>query len=166
MQLGVHFAVTAEQAARFLAARGDDAALGALVDDLEENGTALATCSTDKAWDPISCALAPSGSDRDPDDWPWTGVILGAEELQDTDDSEMTLAYTPPDKVAEVADALRDMLDDGSFVDAYASMPAELRNPEYGDQEREYAQSNLKDLTAFFIDAAAKGAHVIFHVNG
>lgn len=175
MQLGVHFALTEAQASRFLAARGNDAALTALIDELEESSNTTPTCSTDKAWDPISCALAPSGSERDPDDWPYTGVIVGWEELQhgagkqaedeSESESEMTLGYTPPDKVKEVAAALLELKEDDEFGDAYAAMPQELRNAEYGDEERRYAQANLDDLTEFFMDAAARGLHVIFHVN-
>jgi hypothetical protein len=167
MQLGVHFALTDAQGARFLSARGDDAALSALVDELEASPSPTHTpsCHTDKAWDPISCALAPSGSDRDPEDWPYTGVILGAEELQRAGESEMTLAYTPQDMVREVAEALAELKENDEWEDAYAAMPAELRNPGYGDEERGYAQAHLDDLTAFFADAAARGLHVIFHVN-
>jgi hypothetical protein len=164
MQLGMHFALSDEQAARLLAARGDNDALQAIIDELEEGG-ARARRSTDKAWEPISCALAPSGSERDPDDWPWTGVIVGAEELQAAE-SDMMVGYTPPDKVAEVAEALEDLRKEGDFPDAYEAMPEELRNPEYGGEECEYAQANLDDLTDFFVEAAALRAHVIFHVNG
>lgn len=166
MQLGVHFALTDAQAGDFVSAKGDNTALARLLQHLEslEESNTILTCHTDKAWDPISCALAPSGSDRDPDDWPWTGAILGAEDLHDSE-GNMIVGYTPPEKVEEVAAALEEMLEEGSFVEAYTYMPEELRNAEYGDQEREYAMSSLVELAAFFKEAATKNLHVVFHVD-
>lgn len=163
MQLGMHWAIDEALAERFVAARGDDDALEDLVADLEETG-GVPGCETDKAWDPISCALAPSGSERDPDEWPWTGVVLGREELQ-ADPELMLLTLMGPADVAQVSAALLG-LEETAFARAYDQMPEELRNPEYGPDERDYAWGFLTELTAFMVTAADAGAHVLFHVNG
>lgn len=162
MQLGMHFALDAAQAAAFADASGNDDRLIELVEELEERD-ALLSCETDKAWDPISCALAPSGPDRDPEDWPWTGVVLGQRSLQQ-DDDELLVSLLDPTGVVEVSEAL-DGLDEDTFAEAYAQMPVELRNPEYSDDEREYAWAYLSDLIAFFGQARAAGTHVLFHVG-
>lgn len=165
MQRGVHFMLDADQAAAFDAASGDDDRLVELVEALEEalGQEATSFCESDKAWDPISCALAPSGPDRDPQDWPWTGVVLGQRSLQ-ADDDELLVSLLDPASVAEVSEAL-DTLDEETFAEAYAQMPAELRNPEYSDDECAYAWEYLSDLIAFFGQARSAGAHVLFHVG-
>jgi len=167
MQLGAHFMLTRTQAAPLLAARGDDNTLSDIIEALEE-GDKPKRYDTDKAWDVLSCALAPSGSERDADDWPWTGVILGAEELQERDEDggcEMTVAITPPELVREVADAL-DELDEEMWAEAYAAMPDELRNPGYGPQEQAYAAAYIPGLREFWRQAAETGCYVVFHVDG
>lgn len=101
MQLGMHFALSADQASTFVDAAGDDERLLELVEAVEEQDTVLCY-ETDKAWDPISCALAPSGDEREPQDWPWTGVVLGQRALQD-DDDELLMTLLDPQGVAEVS---------------------------------------------------------------
>ena len=92
MELGLHFRLTETQAARVLAVAGDDDALKGALDDLEADEAVFArACETAKAWDPISCALAPEG---DESKWPARGVIGGARSLQDDgDESWVTHLY-------------------------------------------------------------------------
>ena len=162
MQLGMHFALTDALAERLRAAAGDDDALRAFIEEIEEAG--VPSCETDKAWDPISCALAPaSAPDRDPEEWPAYGVILGDEDLQE-DSDELLVTYLSAEHVPEVA-AWLDTLDEETFAAAYAVMPEELRNPEYGDDERDYAWGYLEGLHAFLTEAARSGSHVVFHVE-
>lgn len=162
MQLGMLFALDDDAAEPLLAARGDAAALTALVEAIEEGGV-TASCETEKAWDPISCALAPAGESRDPDEWPAYGVILGDEDL--TEESEdLMLNYLEPAHVPEVAAWLA-TLDEEAFGAAYDMMPEGLRNAEWGAQERAYAWDYLRHIRVFFAEAAEAGRHVVFHVN-
>ena len=95
MELGVHFALSDSVAAELLDARGDDDKLGALVEDIEETGRSEFSCDTDKAWDPILCALSSTGYERVSENWPAYGVILGDEDLNtDTDDQLVTYLAT------------------------------------------------------------------------
>ena len=164
MQLGVHFALNDALAAEVLAAP-DDAVLAEILERIEEGEEASFTNDCDKAWDPISCALAPeSGGERDPDEWPAYGVIRGDVDLED-DEDEMMVTYLEPSHVVEVA-AWLDTVDEDLFRAAYAAMPEDLRNPEYGDDECSYAWEHLSDIHAFFTHAARASSHVVFHVNG
>lgn len=160
MDLGLHFRLTEDEFARVQQAAGDDERLREVLAAYEEDETIYArACETDKAWDPIACALAPAGED---DAWPARGVIGGARALQvDADESWVT--HLSPSEASEVAAYLAD-LTDAQFSAAYAEMPEELRNPEYGPDEEGYALSWLSGLRGFFASAAEEGAHVVFTV--
>ncbi|QIK71293.1 DUF1877 family protein [Propioniciclava coleopterorum] len=161
MNLGLHFRLSDDQAAAVLAAAGDDDALMDAIALLEEDaGVYDRGCETDKAWDPIACALAPEG---DRDEWPARGVIGGARSLQ-TDDDALWVTHLDPAETTEVAHYLAG-LSDGDFSAAYRAMPAELRNPEFGPDEEAYALGWLGPLRTFFSDAAGAGEHVVFTVT-
>ncbi|MFF2272783.1 DUF1877 family protein [Agromyces sp. NPDC058136] len=162
MELGVHFRLNDAEAQRVLDAAGDDERLHEVIGALEADGEVWArACETDKAWDPIACALSPEGDDGE---WPARGVIGGARALQD-DDEECWVTHLDPSESAEVAAYLA-TLDDGAFVEAYRLMPPELRNPEFGDDEQAYALAMLPGLREFFAAAAAERQHVVFTVWG
>jgi hypothetical protein len=162
MELGVHFRLRDAEAERVLEVAGDDERLHEVIGALEADDEVWArVCETDKAWDPIACALAPAGDDGE---WPARGVIGGARALQQ-DDEECWVTHLNPAEAAEVAAYLA-TLDDEAFVGAYGLMPPELRNPEYGDDEQVYTLAMLADLREFFASAAAERQHVVFTVWG
>jgi len=162
MQRGLHFRLDHEEVVPVLDATGDDDALEAAVSALEENPEIFARgCETDKAWDPITCALAPAGDDAP---WPARGVIGGARALQGDDDAAW-VTHCSPEEAAEVADYLAS-LSDSDFTRAYRAMPIALRNPEYGSEELAYAVANLTDLREFFRQASHQRQHVVFSVWG
>ncbi|WP_300680874.1 DUF1877 family protein [Nocardioides sp.] len=160
--------------AESLLAAADDAALDERVADIEDRmwdaGLVLA-CELDKAWDPISCALCPNayagiGPDQDwwsdPATWPARGAILGHRVLNDDLETAL-LTYNDPAQVAEVA-AFLETIDHDRFLALYRAMPSDLRNPEYGTSEGDYAWGWLAELTRFYTQAAADSRHVIFSV--
>lgn len=154
MELGVHFALSDSVAAELLDARGDDDKLGAVVEDIEETGRSEFSCDTDKAWDPILCALSSTGYERVSENWPAYGVILGDDDLNtDTDDQLVT--YLAPDRVAEVSSYLAEITE-SEFGVRYDAMPLDDRNPEYGPDERRYAWGWLQEVADFFQRAAQR----------
>jgi len=161
MQLGLHFRFTEDEIAPILEAAGDDEKLLDLLDACEENPSVFSrACETDKAWDPIACALSPEGEDGP---WPARGVIGGSRSLQE-DGDESWITHLAPREVAEVADYLRELSDD-EFAARYREMPEELRNPEFGHDEEKYALSWLGPLREFFAAAREDGSHVVFAVR-
>ena len=163
MELGVHFALSDSVAAELLDARGDDDKLGAVVEDIEETGRSEFSCDTDKAWDPILCALSSTGYERVSENWPAYGVILGDDDLNtDTDDQLVT--YLAPDRVAEVSSDLAEITE-SEFGVRYDAMPLDDRNPEYGPDERRYAWGWLQEVADFFQRAARENHHVVFTVR-
>lgn len=163
MELGMHFALSDDLAARLLAARGDDALIDEIVEDIEENSLSEFFCETDKAWDPIHCALAPDTSERSEQTWPAHGVILGDEDIN-TDIDDQLVTYLTPARAAEVAVFL-DATSQTSFEKAYDAMPEDDRNPEFGEEERAYAWSYLQEVSEFFQRAASERRHVLFTVR-
>lgn len=162
MELGVHFRLSDDEARRVLAAAGDDERLHDVIGELEaDDAVWQRACETDKAWDPIACALAPEGDDGA---WPARGVIGGARALQQ-DDEECWVTHLDPAEAAAVAGYLATLGDD-EFGSAYREMPGELRNPEFGDDEQAYALAMLAGLREFFAAAAADRQHVVFTVWG
>jgi hypothetical protein len=90
-------------------------------------------------------------------------VIGGARSLQyDSDASWVT--HLAPVEVQDVADYLAGLTEAG-FAEAYAGMPEELRNPEFGPEEQQYAATMLEGLREFYAAAAAAGEHVVFSVG-
>lgn len=161
MQLGLHFRLSDAEVAPVLAAVGDDERLLEILARLEEDPAVYGrACETDKAWDPITCALSPEG-EQGP--WPARGVIGGSRALQ-VDDDESWITHLAPEEASQVAGFLL-KLDDADFSRAYAAMPEELRNPEYGAQEEKYALGWLSELRSFFEAARDEGAHVVFTVQ-
>ncbi len=161
VELGLHFRLDDEQVAPVLEAVGDDARLWSVLSAYEEDEAVYArACETDKAWDPIACALAPAAEEGP---WPARGVIGGARALQ-ADDDESWITHLDLLEVADVAGYLRE-LDDLEFSRLYAEMPEELRNPEYGPDEERYALTWLTALRQFFAAADDERAHVVFTVN-
>ncbi|MGW0042324.1 DUF1877 family protein [Rhodococcus sp. NPDC003348] len=163
MELGVHFALSDRLAAELLDARGDDGRLGGVVEDIEETGRAEFSCDTDKAWDPILCALSSAGYQRVPENWPAYGVILGDEDLN-TDTDDQLITYLAPDRVGEVAGYLTGITE-SDFGAGYDAMPLDDRNPEYGADERAYAWGWLQEVKDFFQRADRDDRHVVFTVR-
>lgn len=161
MDLGLHLRLAPDDAVRVLAAAGDDDRLAATLSALEDDAAVFArACETDKAWDPIACALAPEGPAGE---WPARGVIGGGRSLQYDDDASW-VTHSSPREVRDIAAFLAELSDD-AFRAAYARMPEELRNPEFGPDEERYALSWLGELRAFYAAAADAGEHVVFSVG-
>lgn len=161
MELGLHFRLTDAEAAPILAAAGDGDRLHDLLAVLEEDADVFArACESDKAWDPIACALAPEGEQ---DAWPARGVIGGARSLQ-SDGDELWVTHLSPEEVGDVASYLAG-LSDADFSAAYEEMPESLRNPEYGEEEEAFALSWLEGLRRFYRAADEAAQHVVFTVG-
>ncbi|MFI5532135.1 YfbM family protein [Kitasatospora sp. NPDC051853] len=161
MTLGVHFAIDAETADRLLAATSDDE-VTAVVEEIEEEGTGLGSCDTDKAWDAIHRSLTDGRLSYDNGSYPLNAVVLGGAQLHEEDDYVVSLLT--PDQVREVADATA-AVDPAALRAGYDRIDVEDYGPEFGDEDFAYTWSNFADLAAFFREAADAGSHVIFTVG-
>jgi Domain of unknown function (DUF1877) len=161
MSLGVHFAIDAHTAERLLAAADDDA-VGALVEEIEEEMVGVEHCDTDKAWDAIHRSLTDGYLGYDNGTYPLNAVILGGRQLYEGDDHIVSLLV--PQQVREVA-TVAASVDRESFKAGYGRIDGADYGPEFGDEDLAYTWSSFAELVAFLQRAAAADTHVIFTVG-
>ena len=161
MSLGVHFAIDAHTAARLLAAP-DDAAVAALIEEIEEEMTGVEHCDTDKAWDAIHRSLTDGYLGYGNGVYPLNAAILGGRQLHEGDD--YIVAMLVPEQVRDVA-AAASGIDLEAFKAGYDRIDVADYGPEFGDEDFAYTWSNFSDLVAFLRRASAAEAHVIFTVG-
>lgn len=159
MELGMYFALDDSQAKRLLDQVGTES-LDDLLDEIEENDSAVLRCECDKAWDAILCALSPDGYERSDRTWPGHGVVLGERDLN-VDVFDRLVSYSTPEAVQQVSDYLAGLSKD-DFELLYGAMPEENRQDEYGTEECSYAWGWLEQVRSFFADAAEARLHVVF----
>ncbi|WP_433334249.1 YfbM family protein [Spirillospora sp. CA-294931] len=145
MSLGVHFALTAGQEERLLAATD----LADLIEEIEEAWSSI--CETDKAWDAIDRCLRGAG-------YPLSHAVLGGRHLQD--DGEHIVSYVT---AAEVKDVARELasVDEPWLRARYSEIDA-ADYEQHGDDDFTYTWNNFARLRAFYTEAAAAGRAVIF----
>lgn len=163
--LGVHFALTEEQASRLMdTPRLDNDGLMAFVEELEEglNGEGWDeqwVQETDKAWDAIHRCLTDGRLA-----WGRTSFhkcILGTHNLYEGDD--YIVNFLSPEEVNEVAMAIRD-IDRDELLDRYNAIDTESYG-ELSDSDFEYTWSWFPHLRDFFQKAAGAGRAMLFTVD-
>jgi len=158
---GVHFAITAAQADALAAAVGD-AAVMALVEDIEEAWDAEHLAESDKAWDAMHRCLTDGDLAYGNGSFPLSHCVLGPRQLHEGDDYIVSLVT--PDEVKEVAAALASITADW-FRDRYLNLLPKDYAPEYGPDDMEYTWQDLQEVREFYQKAAASGRAVVFTVD-
>lgn len=156
--LGVHFAITAEQAKELLDADGDDDAVSEITGRIEEDRADDAlTVHTDKAWDAIHRCLTGGTLDPDAGEYPLSLAVVGGRHLHD----EIYVVFVEPAQVRDVAAALAGI--DKPWLRARFDA---IDDPDYAgagdDGDFEYTWEGFVDVRGFFQRAAAAGRAVIF----
>ncbi len=162
MTLGVHFALTAADEARLLAAAGDDDTVLAIIDEIEERAIEGMSCDTDKAWDAIHRCLTDGRLEYANGDYPLNAAVLGGRQLVEAELD--TVSYVRVDQVRDVAAALDDLGEEWLRARYEAIDPLEY-GPEYGEDDFDYTWDSLQDLREFYAGAAAAGRAVVFTVS-
>ena len=91
---GVHFAIDATIAQRLLASVGDDEALMAVVEEIEQAWDGDHVAESDKAWDAIHRCLTDGELLYDNGEYPLNRVVVGGQQLHEGDD--YTVSYVSP----------------------------------------------------------------------
>lgn len=154
----VHFAVTEFELARLLKAAGDDAAVRAIVEALEDEWERDWLVETDKAWEPIHRSL--TGGTFLYGDSVAHRCVLGDGGIHEGD--AFIIVPLRPREVAEVA-AFIGSIDEAALRRGYAEIDA-AEYLEWCDEDFQYAWENFVDLRAFFVKAAAHGRATVFSV--
>ena len=156
--LGVHYAVTAQEERSFLAADGDDDAVGDLLEEIEEAGAEdRLEADSDKAWDAIHRCLADGTLQPDGGAYPLSHAVLGGRHLH----GQYYVVHLDAAQVRDVAEAL------GRVVRAwlrkrYDAIDAADYDGTLGDEDFEYTWTNFVDVHEFYVRAAAAGRAVVF----
>lgn len=157
---GVHFALRADEAARLLAARDDEALVEVLQEEIEERWDAEWLCETDKAWDAIHRCV---GDGSLVADGSMLGkCVLGGRQLHRGDD--YVISYVTPAEVAAIAVEL-EFVDRPWLRQRYDGIPSHGYDGPFGDEDFEYTWNNLQDLRLLFRKAAAAGRSMVFTVD-
>jgi hypothetical protein len=156
---GVLFAVGDDVAAKLQDARGDDDAIMAIIEDVEEAWEEPFVAETDKAWDAIHRALTDGALEWANGTYPLNHAILGGLDLMQGDDYIAVLKA--PGQVRDVAASIRNV-DDVALADRYRAVVPSDYAPEYGEEDLAYTVDWFRSVRDLYQRAAAEGRAVIF----
>jgi len=156
--LGVHFAPTAAEAVRLLAAEGNDAVL-AIVEEIEEKWDEAWLAESDKAWDAIHRCLSNGTLYYDEGEYPLNRTVLGGKHLYDGDD--YVVSYVAPNEVRDIAAALAPLTEE-SLRARYDLIDADDYDGELGEEDFKYTWQHFLGIRGLYRKAAAEGRAVVF----
>ncbi|CAG1009011.1 hypothetical protein PHYC_03641 [Phycisphaerales bacterium] len=159
--LGVHFAITPDQASQFLAAKSDDD-LMELMEAIEEDEWDADpeypwAYQTDKAWDAIHRCL--TDGTLAPGAGPLAMFILGGQDVYKGDDYIVRLVK--PEQASAAAQAAR-QVDEAWMRRRYFAIDPDDYGVVPSEQDFEYTWEWFKDLPEFFGRAAEGGRWIAF----
>jgi hypothetical protein len=160
--LGVHFALTGDEAAHLKQIEDEQDRLEYVQEVLEPRYVSeqpAYAAESDKAWDAMHRALADGLLTYDGGAFPLNHVVLGGEVLYTDDDYIMSLKT--PAQVAAISAALA-ALDERSFRTCYDRIDADDYGVVPGDEDFAYTWHWLQDVRRLYATAAAAGRHVLF----
>jgi len=165
---GVHFAITAEQREKLLAASDDEAKVEYVQEEIEEAWDKAHLCETDKAWHPIHLALRRQDRSEegtqlpDPKGDPAALAVCGSRQVLE-ESEEYAIGLVEPEEVASIAAALAP-IDLPAFKALYDTYCRDVQ-PEYDDDGLEYSWEYFQALRDFYKAQAGNGRTVIFSVD-
>ncbi len=160
MSLGVHFALTAAQLKRLLAAKGNDEAVLESTEAIEAAWDGEWLAESDKAWDAMHRALSDGeltfeGGAKHA---PLGLVVLGGESMVEDEDETVVLLDAPG--VAAAAHALSALTEE-DFRERYFRLCPGYA-PEFGEEDFQYTWENLESVRELFLKAAKAKRAVLF----
>jgi hypothetical protein len=159
--LGVHFALTDEEANRLLAAGTDAAVINIVKEEIERRWDEEWLQETGLAWDAIHHSLT-DGTLEPKDSSPLSKCVLGGRQLYHA--HNYIVSYLNPNDTTEVFEAIKDI--DRPWLEQKYYALDELQTG-YGVDEDDFeiTWSYFEELKNFFQRAAQHGRAVIFTVN-
>jgi len=160
--LGVHFALTKEQATKLRSFDGDEDRLDFLQEEIESYFFEKAPefkAESDKAWDAMHRALTDGELNYTNGSYPLNHVVLGGEVLYSEDDYIMSLKS--PEQVRDVANALG-QVSEANFRELYFKIKPESYGGGVDEDDFHYTWGWFEDQAAFWHRAASEGRYVLF----
>lgn len=162
MSLGMHFAISYDQAMKLLKCGSDEALAEMVGEEIEEVATEDNSFGTDKAWDAIHRCLSNGTLDVRQGARPLNMAIFGGNILNKGQDYFVVLLT--PTEVKQVADALGQVTEDWMKKKYF-----DQKFPDYAGEKSqedwEYTWGSFDGLPQFFTNAATRKQHVIFSVD-
>lgn len=160
--LGVHFALTAEDASALEALEDEQERLAFLQEELEERYLAepkTYAAESDKSWDAMHRTLSDGQLSWDGGSFPLNHVVLGGKLLYSEDDYIMSLKTT--EQVQAISAAL-ESLTEVQFRERYDRIDEQSYDGEVGGEDFEYTWSWFQGVRSLYKRAAAEGRVVLF----
>ncbi len=158
----VHFAIDQETEKRLLAAAGDDEAVMAVVEDIEQAWDKDYLAESDKAWEAIHRCLTDGELLYDNGTYPLNRVVCGGRQLYQGDD--YTVSFVPAAEVRDVAEVLKPLTAEW-FAERYRTVLRRDYSPNYGQDDLDYSWAWFQRIRKLFLKAAVDGRAVIFTVD-
>jgi hypothetical protein len=159
--LGLHFALTADEAARLLAA-SDNAAVRAVIEEMEKNRDGAWVAQSGKAWDAMHRCLSNGTLFYDEGVVPLNRTLLGGKHLYDRDD--YIVSYVAPSEVKDVAAALAPLTEE-AFRARYDAIDPDEYDGTHGDEDFKSTWERFQVVRELYKKAAAAGRSVVFIVD-
>jgi hypothetical protein len=159
--LGVHFAVTEDDARRLLAAEGNEA-VRALVEEIEKAWDEAWLVQSDKAWDAMHRALSNGTLFYDEGEYPLNRTVLGGKHLYDGED--YVVSYVAPNEVKDVASALPSITKE-EFRKRYDAIDPDEYDGPHGEEDFGHTWEAFVAVRDLYKKAAAVGRAVVFTVD-
>lgn len=159
--LGIHLALTADQAGPLLAAGSDDAVIEAL-HQLRSASAGEWRVSSGRAWDAIHRCLSNGTIYYDEGEYPLNRAVLGGKHLYGGDDH--VVAYVSPEEVKGVAAALA-VMTEPTLRERYDSIDPDDYDGEHGDQDFRETCERFQEVRDLYLRAAAGSRAVVFWVD-
>lgn len=156
--LGVHFALSDEDAAKLLAARSDERVLSIITGDIEARWDKEWLQETEKSWDAIHRCLT-DGTLACKNGEPLTKCILGGRQLYRG--ADYIVSFLDPTDVWAVAATIKD-IDKEWIRRKYDGLDPSEYGPFKSEEDFEYTWSYFEEVKRFFAKAAAARRSVVF----
>jgi hypothetical protein len=160
-RLGIHFALTDDDARRLREAGEGDAVLG-IVQEFEKRGDVAWQARSDKAWDAMHRSLSNGSLFRDEGEYPLNRTVLGGKPLSDGVDH--VVSYVSPKEVKDVAAALA-ALTETAFRARYDAIDPDDYDGEHGEEDFKATWGAFQSVRDLYKRAAADGRAVVFTVD-
>jgi hypothetical protein len=163
MALGIHFALDPATEKQMLAAVGDDKAVLALVEHIEETWSDRLTCHHEQTWDPLHRCLGNGTLEYDSGGYPLGAAVLGGRQLIQGE-RDYTVSYLTGDQVREVAQAL-DIIEEEWFRQRYYRLHETDYHGPVDEEDLDQTWADFEDTREFFDRAAEANHAVIFTLD-
>lgn len=164
--LGVHFAITPEEAGKLRSFADPEGGMEYLQEEIEEKYMNRARdedlfVESDKAWYAIHRVLAGGSIGWEAGEYPLNQVIFGGESF--SVENDYLISLKTPEQIRDVARALPEVTQE-EFFRRYDRLPSDYAGP-HNEEDREYSWSYFEAIRNFWLRVAGTDRVIVFSVD-